>query len=362
MELFTAPAGVTGAVTDRPRFANCETCGGSFGVASRGPVGRFCSEACRVRSYQPRALEGQVRTCVICGGAFAPRSFNANVCGEDCRKERQRRFSAAYEKKLAEERRQRRQSRTCQVCRVEFMHCEKNCHACALVKVCSEECRLIKKRQSDAKRRKTEAYRERQRRWYENKWSRGPIVQTCGRCDVEFSVKWKNQRLFCSVECRKAHEWERHWSGKSTLIPWRKCAQCPSHFIARAKRKSRRLCDDCGAKSQVKSSYRRNDLYLPALPGVDLSGPCAYCGGDGKMEPDHVLPVSLGGKAAHRPENIVPACHNCNSAKTRFTLEEWLYRMRDKVERMEKEVLLLRRRIAGAERVAEEKRPIGLAG
>ena len=40
---------------------------------------------------------------------------------------------------------------------------------------------------------------------------------------------------------------------------------------------------------------------------------CAYCGKDGKLEMDHVIPITGGGPTTK--DNIVPACRSCNSKK-----------------------------------------------
>lgn len=48
---------------------------------------------------------------------------------------------------------------------------------------------------------------------------------------------------------------------------------------------------------------------------------CAYCGRDGKLEQEHVIPVSRGGGTT--AENIVPACGSCNRSKHAKTPEEW---------------------------------------
>jgi 5-methylcytosine-specific restriction endonuclease McrA len=42
-------------------------------------------------------------------------------------------------------------------------------------------------------------------------------------------------------------------------------------------------------------------------------GKCRYCGCDGKMEVDHVIPLSKGG--TNWPSNLVPACKTCNRKK-----------------------------------------------
>jgi 5-methylcytosine-specific restriction endonuclease McrA len=49
---------------------------------------------------------------------------------------------------------------------------------------------------------------------------------------------------------------------------------------------------------------------------------CAYCGRGGKLEQDHVVPLSRGG--GHVPENIVPACSFCNRSKGPKLISEWV--------------------------------------
>jgi len=48
---------------------------------------------------------------------------------------------------------------------------------------------------------------------------------------------------------------------------------------------------------------------------------CAYCGGGGDMQIEHVVPISKGG--AHDIDNIVPACAACNSSKGAKDMEAW---------------------------------------
>jgi len=51
---------------------------------------------------------------------------------------------------------------------------------------------------------------------------------------------------------------------------------------------------------------------------------CTYCGErGGKLECDHIHPVSKGG--GHDLENLTTACFPCNRSKAGKTLEEWGY-------------------------------------
>lgn len=50
---------------------------------------------------------------------------------------------------------------------------------------------------------------------------------------------------------------------------------------------------------------------------------CQYCGArGGRLECDHVIPVSRGGK--HATSNLVTACFSCNRSKRAQTVDEWL--------------------------------------
>lgn len=50
---------------------------------------------------------------------------------------------------------------------------------------------------------------------------------------------------------------------------------------------------------------------------------CQYCGAaGGKLECDHVFPVSRGG--SHDPENLKTACFSCNRSKRNKTPDEWM--------------------------------------
>jgi 5-methylcytosine-specific restriction endonuclease McrA len=48
---------------------------------------------------------------------------------------------------------------------------------------------------------------------------------------------------------------------------------------------------------------------------------CAYCGTDGDMQIEHVVPISKNG--AHDIGNIVPACMSCNFSKRSKDMEKW---------------------------------------
>jgi 5-methylcytosine-specific restriction endonuclease McrA len=52
---------------------------------------------------------------------------------------------------------------------------------------------------------------------------------------------------------------------------------------------------------------------------------CAYCGAEGRLEPDHRVPLARGG--TNFIENILPACHRCNARKRLLTENEFRARL-----------------------------------
>jgi 5-methylcytosine-specific restriction endonuclease McrA len=49
---------------------------------------------------------------------------------------------------------------------------------------------------------------------------------------------------------------------------------------------------------------------------------CAYCGTKpGRLDPDHVVPLSRGG--ANAITNLLPTCASCNSDKSALSLDVW---------------------------------------
>ena len=52
-----------------------------------------------------------------------------------------------------------------------------------------------------------------------------------------------------------------------------------------------------------------------------FGGRCAYCGADGKITRDHIIPLIKGG--GYTATNIIPCCTSCNSRKHDKDMELW---------------------------------------
>lgn len=53
------------------------------------------------------------------------------------------------------------------------------------------------------------------------------------------------------------------------------------------------------------------------------SSPCVFCGSMDRIEADHVIPVSRGGR--HCEGNLQPLCRKCNASKSNKLMVEWIY-------------------------------------
>ncbi|MFK5689440.1 HNH endonuclease [Ornithinimicrobium sp. LYQ92] len=58
----------------------------------------------------------------------------------------------------------------------------------------------------------------------------------------------------------------------------------------------------------------------------EVWGGCAYCGHEGALQKDCLLPVSRGGR--YTLDNVVPACASCNASKGNVEVTTWLRRTR----------------------------------
>ena len=91
--------------------------------------------------------------------------------------------------------------------------------------------------------------------------------------------------------------------------------------------------DGLGGSLRTKGGIMSDDLSGTALAGYGAETfarhhyTCAYCGFDGRgfdawmqLTVDHIKPRSAGGM--DDPDNLVPACHACNSITSRMPFDE----------------------------------------
>jgi len=57
---------------------------------------------------------------------------------------------------------------------------------------------------------------------------------------------------------------------------------------------------------------------------ADFGNVCAYCGAEGELAMDHVIPINKQALGEHRLGNLVPACRSCNAKKSEQDFREFL--------------------------------------
>ena len=81
------------------------------------------------------------------------------------------------------------------------------------------------------------------------------------------------------------------------------------------------------SKSKRRKAQQRGSTALMLSPDqlwrrwVEFDHGCAYCGADGDLQIEHVIPISKGGE--HHLGNVVPACQRCNYSKATADALEW---------------------------------------
>ena len=81
------------------------------------------------------------------------------------------------------------------------------------------------------------------------------------------------------------------------------------------------------SKARERKARERGSTTLMLSPDqlwrrwVQFDHCCAYCGVDGDLHIEHVIPISKGGE--HHLGNIVPACQRCNYSKHTREVQSW---------------------------------------
>lgn len=111
----------------------------------------------------------------------------------------------------------------------------------------------------------------------------------------------------------------------------RRCKTCKTHklvsqFYDRKDRKNYR-CKDCQNKLN-KRRRKRGKGDLTHWEWLQIKAQwghvCAYCGSDGPLTKDRVIPGRSGG--TYTKANIVPACAACNRNKAGKRVDRWMKR------------------------------------
>lgn len=139
----------------------------------------------------------------------------------------------------------------------------------------------------------------------------------CARPEVKVAAAERN-RKWIAANPERALESKRRWVGENREKAreyWRTYYQTDrgrqKHKLQEMKRRAWKRGSECTITEEQ---------WLAVLGKWE--GRCAYCRSEVKITLEHVAPLSRGG--ADSIENIVPACHSCNSRKNCRTVERFL--------------------------------------
>lgn len=155
-----------------------------------------------------------------------------------------------------------------------------------------------------------------------------PAEVSCERCRCSFTRRRADQR-FCSAACRirAVNELRRRADPEGARERWRRWYRANRERFISYVREWKRLHPEKTAHYARRRRAARTgaggahstDQVLMLLEAYGWR--CAYCGGDGRLTIDHVVPLSRGGSDSI--DNLVPACGSCNSSKHDRTLLEF---------------------------------------
>ena len=175
-----------------------------------------------------------------------------------------------------------------------------------------------------------QAYRERtreQRNAYKRRkraeagaLSRGPqeeivlraAIKRAGRLPSVARLVYEQQLQHWRDKPEDRAEFLRHYAKRQAR--WRYLVD-PSFRLYHRSKSKRRKAQERGSRAIMLSPDKLWRRW------VQFGHECAYCGANGDLQVEHVIPISKGGE--HHLGNIVPACQRCNFSKGRANAEQW---------------------------------------
>lgn len=100
----------------------------------------------------------------------------------------------------------------------------------------------------------------------------------------------------------------------------------PQKLYEKIKKYQQNNPDKCRIKRQKRQAIKKDIEATLTLNDWNyikcyFNNSCAYCGKKRKLEQDHFIPLSKGGKYSR--DNIIPACKRCNCSKSNKDFKEW---------------------------------------
>lgn len=160
------------------------------------------------------------------------------------------------------------------------------------------------------------------------------MTRNCKRCSEPIPETKRSDATYCSTKCKKAVEYKNYYKPRLTVREHTKCLNCKGPIPETTKLNAKHCSRKCKLRLHRKNHNRNRDHlrrsnvgYVPFSHDEWLSllrrnnYACAYCDRKTRLERDHVIPLSRGGR--HAIANVLPCCRKCNMSKKDKLLSEW---------------------------------------
>lgn len=273
-----------------------------------------CEHSGGVAELKIEEFDMQQRTCQVCSTVLAGRqrlycSRSCSIKATTMRRDPEyfRTYRQQHQADISVSRRARRSMRTCVTCGTQWPTGR------ADAKYCSTICRVLGQGMAPVE-----------------PWPRvTPHTQECPACLQEFSTT-RTDQVYCTQRCaERAREARR--AGLDVWVPApRRCDWCDTEFMPTSRQVIR--CSSACKRRQLRANRRAREVGAPGTYTwaevmkvfIQLGRTCAYCRqpvASGRLEPDHVVPLSRGG--SNSITNVLPSCRDCNADKRDLMLDEW---------------------------------------
>jgi 5-methylcytosine-specific restriction endonuclease McrA len=157
----------------------------------------------------------------------------------------------------------------------------------------------------------TETVKESRKLWFHLK-NTTPAPTVAELVEKESQRKISMERIEFLENGGTEEEWKKEYGRRQHHIRMANDPDYVAYMRQKSKRRKAQMRDSVAI--QVKGREIRARF-------AEFGHRCAYCGADGDLHIEHVVPISKGGP--HSIGNIIPACESCNYSKRDHDVETW---------------------------------------
>lgn len=137
-------------------------------------------------------------------------------------------------------------------------------------------------------------------------------LQSVGKCPSVARLVADEQKRYWKENPEAKAEHDRQWSKQLWWLKYQIDPRLRLYHREKSKRRKAQIQEVTSIKicpREIRDRFRQ------------FGNCCAYCGCDGDMQIEHVVPIAQGG--THALGNIIPACQRCNTNKRDHDPEMW---------------------------------------